>query len=252
MPPQGPNAGPFARASAGSASQAVLAPIAPRPSPPMLQNGVVVTPPAIGQGMPSDQYGLFGYTFDGQTFADSDLPPRMRQDPAQQENVYEKRQSVPGTNLGPQPAPGPLQRPKQQHGGMGDSDSGIDMGFPGFPSEWSHSSISSADPPVAATLPDQPITGMNSTTDARGYTCLWVRFLRLFFHHKPINSILEVGSIRIPIAIGTIPGSPRGSQIASINTALKHKECRQIISVILLPMAFRERRKRPLVREGGM
>jgi len=165
MSSQGANGGPYARASVGSASQAILAPIRPRPSPPILQNGVGIMQPVDAQGVPSDQYGLFGYTFDGQTFADSDLPPRMRQDLVQPENVYEKRRSMPGTGTLPQPGFGSLQNTKQQHGILGDSDSAIDIGYPGNSSAWLHSSISPAGPLSAAALPNLLHTGFNPGVD---------------------------------------------------------------------------------------
>jgi hypothetical protein len=165
MSSQGAHGGPYARASVGSASQAILAPIAPRPSPPLLQSGVGITQPLDAQGVPLDQYGLFGYSFDGQTFADSDLPPRMRQDPVQPGNVYEKRRSMPGTGIIPQPGFDLYQITKQQHGSLGDSDSGIDIGYPGNSSAWSYSSTSSAGPPLAAAFPNLPITGIYPTAD---------------------------------------------------------------------------------------
>ena len=157
--------GPFARVSAGSASQAVLPPIAPRPSPPSFQNGASAAPPVDAQGVPTDQFGLFGYTFDGQTFADSDLPPRMRQDLMQQGNPYEKRRSTLGAVTVPQHRLGSLQHLKHQHVSTGEGDIGIDMGYPRIPSEWSHSSTSSAGPPMAAAQPNQTAAGISPTTD---------------------------------------------------------------------------------------
>jgi len=164
---RGATGAPYARASVGSASQAILAPIAPCPSPPVLHNGVGIMQPVDTQGVFSDQYGLLGYTFDGQTFADSDLPPRMRQDPAQPRNVYEKRRSMPGIGTMPHPGFGLLQNTKQQLGSLGDSDSGIDIGYLGNSSTWSHSSTSSAGPPLAVALPNLPMTGFYPAADDR-------------------------------------------------------------------------------------
>lgn len=162
---QGVQGGPSARASVGSASQAILAPIAPRPSPPLLPNGVGITQPVEDHGVPVVQYGLFGYSFDEHTFADSDLPPIMHQDSVQPGNVYERRRSMPGTITMPHPGSGLLQNTKHQHGSLGDSDSGIDVGYPGNSSAWSHSSTSSAGPPLTAALPDLPMTGIYPAAD---------------------------------------------------------------------------------------
>lgn len=162
---QGVHGGPYARASVGSASQAILAPIAPRPSPPLLPNGVGITQLVDDHGVPMDQYGPFGYSFDGHTLADSDLPPRVHQDPVQPGNVYEKRRSMPGTITMPHPGFELLQSTKQQRGSLGDSDSGIDVGYPGNSSAWSHSSTSSAGPPLAAALADLPMTGIYPAAD---------------------------------------------------------------------------------------
>ena len=80
--------GPSPRSQAGPANQFVLPPIAPRPSPPISQNGTTHSSVMDANGAPTDQYGLFGYSFDGRTFEESDLPPRMRQHPPLQDLAF--------------------------------------------------------------------------------------------------------------------------------------------------------------------
>ena len=144
----------FARIPPGSTNQAVLAPLAPRPSPPISQHGAPVEQSLGFQGLPADQYALFGYTFNGQTFADNDLPPRMRQGLTQQTNPYEKSRLGSQVRSVPHEGPQAQPHPKLQYVSTGDSDSGIDMGYPGSTSEVSHSSTSSAGPPMALTQHD--------------------------------------------------------------------------------------------------
>ena len=59
--------GSTTRVQHGSTSQTALPPIAPRPSPPIQQSGIGASP-VVPQTSSAEQYGLFGYTFDGQTY----------------------------------------------------------------------------------------------------------------------------------------------------------------------------------------
>ena len=145
----------YPRVSPGSTNQAILAPLAPRPSPSIAQHGVSIGQPLNVQAVPAEQFALFGYTFDGQTFADNDLPPRMRQGSVQQANGYERSRLGSGARATSLEGHHSQQHPKLQYVGTGGSDSGVDIGHLGSASQWSHSSLSSSGTPMAPTQPNQ-------------------------------------------------------------------------------------------------
>lgn len=175
IPTQGASTGHFVRVSLGSSNPAVLAPIAPRPSPPIPQSGAGTAQPLDAQGTHNQQLGLFGYTFDGETFGESDMPPKIPRDQMQPPSLYEKGPPVSRTRSMPWNTFEAMQHPKFHHVSTGDSDSGIDMGCPGSSSEWSHSSTSSAGLPLTNPTIDQ-VAGISPTIDdqaaPRGGTAL--------------------------------------------------------------------------------
>ena len=141
--------GPPARVQVGPNSQVVLPPIAPRPSPPMLQNGTAPSP-AMGEiGLLAAQYNLFGYTFDGQTFAESDLPPRMRQQTTQRELPYDHSQTTADAGRPHSDRFQPLHYPNQQSNIVLESGNGVDLGHLGHSSTWSQRSTASTGGPIS-------------------------------------------------------------------------------------------------------
>lgn len=142
------------RAQSGSTSQATLPPIAPRPSPPMQQNVSVQPTQIVAQGSVPEQYSLFGYSFDGQTYgqalSDNDMSsnvlPQFQHQRSSSENdrVSPKTEGISKTRLGS------VHQPELQHRSTGESDSGIDMSYTTYSS---HSSTSSNGLP---TIPFNP------------------------------------------------------------------------------------------------
>ena len=146
--------GSVLRAHSSITSQAALPPIAPRPSPPTQQNGTMQASPTVAQGSTAEQYSLFGYSFDGQTygqaFSECEVPSSMPSDSQHQRSsfgsdlVSPKTESISKSHFGSMPPP------KLKHRTTGESDSGIDMTLTGYSS---HSSTSSSGPP---TVPFNP------------------------------------------------------------------------------------------------
>ena len=146
--------GSVLRAHSGITSQAALPPIAPRPSPPTQQNGTIQASPTVAQGSTAEQYSLFGYSFDGQTygqaFSECEVPSSMPSDRQHQRNSFGSDLVSPKTESISKNRLGSMQQPKLQHRTTGESDSGIDMTVTGYSS---HSSTSSSGPP---TVPFNP------------------------------------------------------------------------------------------------
>ena len=161
MSTQSVGGGPFPRISPSSTNQAILAPLAPRPSPPTLQHETSIEQPLDAHGLSNNQYALFGYTFDGQAFSENDLPPRMRQDQVPETKAYEESRPF-DSRVGTVPLQGfqSLPHPTRQPISHGDSDSHIDVGHPACSSEWSYSSASSTGPPMLPAQPNQIPAGI--------------------------------------------------------------------------------------------
>ena len=141
--------GSVLRAHSGITSQAALPPIAPRPSPPTQQTGTMQVSPTVAQGSTAEQYGLFGYSFDGQTygqaFSEREVPLSMPSERQHQRNSFGSDLVSPKAEDISKSRFGSMQQPKLQHRSTGESDSGIDMTVPGYSS---HSSTSSSGPPI--------------------------------------------------------------------------------------------------------
>lgn len=149
MSTQAEGNGSVLRAPSGMTSQAALPPIAPRPSPPSQQNGTMQASPTVAQSSAAEQYSLFGYSFDGQTygqaFSECEVPPSMPLDPQHQRNSFGSELVSPKTEGISTNCFGSMQQPKLRHRTTGESDSGIDMTLAGYSS---HSSTSSSGPPT--------------------------------------------------------------------------------------------------------
>ncbi|KAL8795331.1 MAG: hypothetical protein Q9195_002201 [Heterodermia aff. obscurata] len=141
--------GSVLRAHSGISSQAALPPIAPRPSPPTPQIGTMQASPTVPQGSTAEQYSLFGYSFDGQTygqaFSECEIPSSMPLDRQPQRNSFGSDLVSPKTESMSKSCFGSMPQPKLQHRTTGESDSGIDMTVTGYSS---HSSTSSSGPPT--------------------------------------------------------------------------------------------------------
>ena len=141
--------GSVLRAHSGITSQAALPPIAPRPSPPTQQSGTIQASPVVAQGSTAEQYGLFGYSFDGQTygqaFSECEVPSSIASDRQHQRNSFGSDLVSPKTESLSKSRFGSMQQPKLHHRTTGESDSGIDMTLTGYSS---HSSTSSSGPPT--------------------------------------------------------------------------------------------------------
>ena len=139
--------GSVLRAHSGITNQAALPPIAPRPSPPTQQNGMMQASPTVAQGSTAEQYSLFGYSFDGQTygqaFSECEVPASMPSDRQHQRNSFGSDLVSPKTESISKSRFGSMQQPELQHRTTGESDSGIDMTLTGYSS---HSSTSSSGP----------------------------------------------------------------------------------------------------------
>ena len=142
------------RVQSASTSQAALPPIAPRPSPPIQQNVTGLPPAVVTQGPSAEQYGLFGYTFDGQTygqtFSETNVPSNTLLYSEQQRGSFDDNHVVVETESLPKSHLGSTQEPKLRHRTTGESDSGIDMTFAAYSS---HSSSSSSGPPTMPFVP---------------------------------------------------------------------------------------------------
>lgn len=155
--------GSVIRTQSGATSQAALPPIAPRPSPPIQQNGTVQAPSVISQGSTTEQYGLFGYSFDGQTygqaFSENEMPSHVPPNLQHQRSSFDHDRVSPKTESTSRSRLGSMQQPKLQHRSTGESDSGVDMTFAGYSS---HSPTSSSGPPAIPFYPQtqeiSPIT----------------------------------------------------------------------------------------------
>lgn len=98
----------------------------------------------MDQRLPSGPYGSYGFTPDGESYSNSDLPLGMRQELVRQGTSFDRGLNTPNmersigcfTNS-------PSYPPFQHHHSTGESDSGIDMNFLGFQPDWSQSSPSS-------------------------------------------------------------------------------------------------------------
>ncbi len=99
----------------------------------------------MDQGLPGGLYGLSNFTPDGQPYSSSDLPPRMRQQLVPQGIPLDGRLVTPKTDISTRNlADSPLHPLFHHHPSTGESDSGIDVSFVGFQSDWSQSSPSSS------------------------------------------------------------------------------------------------------------
>lgn len=141
--------GSMLRVQSGPTGQAALPPIAPRPSPPIQQHGFGQAPPIVPPAG-STEYGLFGYTFDGQTYGqavpDTEVPLTGRTVPEQHRNSFTNDSHIrPESHSLANGCHEFKQQPELQHRNTGESDSGIDMTFAGYSS---HSSTSSGGVPA--------------------------------------------------------------------------------------------------------
>ena len=108
-------------------------------------------------GIFADQYSLFGYTFDGQTFAESDLPPRVRQQQtSQRELLYSHDQNTANEERPGQNRFQSMHHPDQPSNTVLQSGNGVDLDYPAYSSEWPHGSISSTGPSVPQLNQAQP------------------------------------------------------------------------------------------------
>ena len=137
------------RSQSGSTSQATLPPIAPRPSPPIPPNSSMQAPPTTVQKSSAELYGLFGYSFDGQTYgqncSENDLTSSTPSHLQHQQSSFDNDLVSPKTGSISKNRLGSMQQPKLQHTSTSESDSGIDVTFNEYSS---HSSASSSGPPI--------------------------------------------------------------------------------------------------------
>lgn len=128
-----------ARVQTGPANQFVLPPIAPRPSPPANQNGSYHSSIVDTNGLPTDQYGLFEYSFDGQTFAEGDIPPKMRQN-GHQDYRHNGFQMTAAVEKQCPDRSESMHYPHFQNTFVEQGNGRDDMSHPAFTSEWPPSS----------------------------------------------------------------------------------------------------------------
>ena len=152
----------FGRQQVPSGIQIPLPNIAPRPSNQEDQAAMQAMGVTMNQRLPAGSYGYSGFSADGQTYTSSDLPPRMRQHFDRQGNSYDGGLITPKSerSIGAV-AESPSYPLFQHYQSTGGSDSGIDMTFPGLPSDWSQSSPSGT--VVHSTYLNGPANGVSST-----------------------------------------------------------------------------------------
>ncbi|KAL8689977.1 MAG: hypothetical protein Q9218_004474 [Villophora microphyllina] len=141
-----------------SGGQMPLPVIAPQPIQSASGIWTGMTQPVL---MPIYHDGPSMSPFDGPLYTQGDLPPRMLQQMAQRNCSLDASPITPETDsFGNHAAAVSSQHHRTHHA---DRDSGIDVTYPGLPSDWSHSSTSSATGPLnhrhVSGSHEQPLAG---------------------------------------------------------------------------------------------
>ena len=135
--------GQYGRSQPGSTTQSQLPAIAPRPSPPDSHDGPYPHPISTASCWSGEQYYSHAPSFTPQNRASDDLLPGMRQLYGSQDLSSNVNQSISKAETLAANSQGSNTDTMLQHYHNGDSDRLVDVGYVGFPNDWSQSSASS-------------------------------------------------------------------------------------------------------------